>query len=52
MAAKMQFDLNRWKSGAADCSKQMPATASAPAPVKPTGKPAAKPLAKPTASAN
>ncbi len=33
MAAKMQFDIDRWKRGAADCSKEMPATASAaPAP--------------------
>lgn len=28
MAAKMQFDLNRWQRGASDCSKEMPAVAS------------------------
>jgi hypothetical protein len=31
LAAKMQFDIDRWKKGATDCSKEMPAvTASAP----------------------
>jgi hypothetical protein len=31
LAAKMQFDIDRWKRGATDCSKEMPAvTASAP----------------------
>jgi hypothetical protein len=31
LSGKMQFDINRWKGGATDCSKQMPAvTAEAP----------------------
>ena len=29
LAAKMQFDINRWKQGASDCSKEMPAVAAA-----------------------
>jgi hypothetical protein len=32
LAAKMQFDLDRWKRGQSDCSKTMPATASVAAP--------------------
>jgi hypothetical protein len=28
LAAKMQFDLERWKRGASDCSKKMPAIAT------------------------
>lgn len=32
LAAKMQFDIDRWKRGASDCSKETPAvTASIPA---------------------
>jgi hypothetical protein len=32
LAAKMQFDIDRWKRGASNCSKQMPAlAATAPA---------------------
>ena len=31
LAAKMQFDIDRWKRGATDCSKEMPAVAAAPA---------------------
>ncbi|MGH6826333.1 hypothetical protein [Methyloceanibacter sp.] len=34
LAAKMQYDINRWQRGQADCSKTMPATAWAKA-VKP-----------------
>jgi hypothetical protein len=33
LAAKMQFDIDRWKRGASNCSKQMPAVATA-APAK------------------
>jgi hypothetical protein len=29
LAAKMQYDINRWKGGQGDCSKTMPATAAA-----------------------
>ena len=34
LAAKMQFDIDRWKRGETNCSKQIPkaVTASAPAP--------------------
>jgi hypothetical protein len=34
LAAKMQFDIDRWKRGETNCSKEMPkaVTASAPAP--------------------
>ena len=40
MAAKMQFDLNRWKTGASDCSKEMPpAAGAAPAGAKSAAKP-------------
>jgi hypothetical protein len=31
LAAKMQYDVNRWQRGQSDCSKTMPATASAKA---------------------
>lgn len=31
LAAKMQFDIDRWKRGATDCSKEMPEVAAAPA---------------------
>lgn len=31
LAAKMQFDIDRWKRGESNCSKEMPATASIPA---------------------
>ena len=34
LAAKMQYDINRWQRGQSDCSKTMPITASAKA-VKP-----------------
>ena len=30
LAAKMQFDLDRWKGGRSDCSKEMPTTGSVP----------------------
>jgi hypothetical protein len=30
LAAKMQYDINRWQRGAADCNRTMPAVASAP----------------------
>jgi hypothetical protein len=50
LAAKMQFDIDRWKKGAADCSKEMPAiTASAPAGAEPrpaTPPPPDNPLAR------
>jgi hypothetical protein len=39
LAAKMQYDINRWQRGASDCNRKMPAVASAPAappPAKPT----------------
>jgi hypothetical protein len=53
LAAKMQYDIDRWKRGANDCNKTMPpvqSTASAPAqPAKPAAKPGAKPAAKPVA---
>ena len=39
LAAKMQYDIDRWKRGASDCNRKMPAVASAPA---------ASPAAKPT----
>ena len=32
LAAKMQFDLDRWKRGQSDCSKEMPTAASVQAP--------------------
>ena len=28
LAAKMQYDIDRWKRGQSDCSKTMPVTAS------------------------
>ena len=31
LAAKMQFDIDRWKRGESNCSKEIPATASIPA---------------------
>jgi hypothetical protein len=31
LAAKMQYDINRWQRGQSDCSRTMPATASAKA---------------------
>jgi hypothetical protein len=31
LAAKMQFDIDRWKRGEANCSKEMPQTAAVPA---------------------
>jgi hypothetical protein len=39
LAAKMQYDIDRWQRGASDCNRKMPAVASAPAappPAKPT----------------
>jgi hypothetical protein len=30
LAAKMQYDINRWQRGAADCNRTMPSVASAP----------------------
>jgi hypothetical protein len=51
LAAKMQYDIDRWKRGESDCNKTMPpvaSTASVPAPgAKPGAKPATKPVAKP-----
>ena len=32
LAAKMEFDINRWKGGATDCSKVMPEVAASAAP--------------------
>ncbi len=32
IVAKMEYDLNRWKRGESNCTKEMPATAEAPAP--------------------
>jgi hypothetical protein len=47
LAAKMQFDIDRWKKGATDCSKEMPAVAAAapgsPGSTAPTTPPVAKP---------
>src|SRR5262249_38091475 len=47
LAAKMQFDIDRWKKGATDCSKEMPAVAAAapngPGATTPTSRPAPKP---------
>ena len=31
LAAKMQYDINRWQRGASDCNRKMPAVAAAPA---------------------
>jgi hypothetical protein len=31
LAAKMQYDIDRWKRGEANCSRQMPKTAAVPA---------------------
>lgn len=31
LAAKMKFDIDRWKRGESNCSKEMPTTASIPA---------------------
>lgn len=40
LAAKMQFDLERWKGGQSDCSKEMPTTGSvAPAKAAAAAKP-------------
>lgn len=40
LAAKMQFDLERWKGGQSDCSKEMPTTGSiAPAKAATAAKP-------------
>ena len=39
LAAKMQYDIDRWQRGASDCNRRMPAVAAAPAtppPAKPT----------------
>jgi hypothetical protein len=39
LAAKMQYDINRWQRGASDCNRKMPTVAAAPAaapPAKPT----------------
>jgi hypothetical protein len=57
LAAKMQYDIDRWKRGESDCNKTMPpvaSTAAVPAPSAKTGaklttKPIAKPAAKPAA---
>ena len=35
LAAKMQYDLDRWQRGAADCNRKMPPVASAPAAAPP-----------------
>jgi hypothetical protein len=45
----MQYDIDRWKRGATDCSKEMPAVAAAPAGTADT---AAKPQASPSPSPN
>jgi hypothetical protein len=39
LAAKMQYDIDRWQRGASDCNRKMPTVAAAPA---------ARPPAKPT----
>lgn len=39
LAAKMQYDINRWQRGASDCNRRMPAIAAAPA-APPPAKPA------------
>ena len=31
LAAKMQYDINRWQRGASDCNRKMPAVAASPA---------------------
>ncbi len=39
LAAKMQYDIDRWQRGASECNRKMPAVASAPSaapPAKPT----------------
>jgi hypothetical protein len=57
LAAKMQFDIDRWKRGKSDCSKEMPAVAaaapgvaapagSAPVPATRTPPPPDNPLAR------
>ena len=44
LAAKMQFDIDRWKRGATDCSTEMPeVTASAPAASAPRAAPPTSP---------
>ena len=35
LAAKMQYDIDRWQHGASDCNRKMPAVAAAPAAVPP-----------------
>jgi hypothetical protein len=50
LAAKMQFDIDRWKRGATDCSREMPAVAAAPAGT--AGPAAAPPQASPSPSSN
>ncbi len=45
LAAKMQYDIDRWKRGESDCNKTMPpvpSTTAATPPAKPAAKPAAK----------
>ncbi|MGZ5850662.1 MAG: hypothetical protein ACXWJN_08780, partial [Methyloceanibacter sp.] len=52
LAAKMQYDIDRWKRGESDCNKTMPSvpsTTATPPPAKPVAKPAAKSAAKPAA---
>ncbi len=34
LAAKMQYDIDRWKRGEANCSREMPKTAAVPAVVR------------------
>lgn len=38
LAAKMQYDIDRWQRGASDCNRKMPAVAASPAafPTEPT----------------
>jgi hypothetical protein len=53
LAAKMQFDVDRWKRGQSDCSKEMPPVAAAPAAAGGKAAPpgAKGPVARPAAGA-
>jgi hypothetical protein len=45
LAAKMQYDIDRWQRGASNCNRTMPPVASAPA-AAPAAKPNAQPLTR------
>ena len=46
LAAKMQYDVNRWQRGASDCNRVMPPVAFAPAVAAPQAPPAKQQIAR------